>query len=112
MEARNEPPPRRSRKRRAEVDPTRIGQLLRLALSSDQGGEITAAVGALRRALCAAGMDLHQLADAAERGLRPAPVQQPQNRARPCLSARKSSKHEALAGAISGLHGQISIARF
>lgn len=63
--------PRRSRKKAAEVNPTRIGQLLRLALSSNQAGEITAAVGALRRAMCAAGMDLHQLADAAERGLRP-----------------------------------------
>ncbi|MDI3561300.1 hypothetical protein [Bradyrhizobium sp. Arg816] len=72
--------PRRSRATTAKVDAGKLGKLLRLALSSDQPGEITAAVGALRRAMCAAGLDLHQLADAAERGLQPQqqPLQQGQ----------------------------------
>jgi hypothetical protein len=58
---------------RREVVPAttavRVGQLLPLALSSDQGGEVIAAVEALRRALDAAGLDHHDLAAAVERGL-------------------------------------------
>src|SRR5262245_43004686 len=70
--------PRRSRKKSAGVDPTRIGQLLRLALSSDQDGEAIAAIAALKRSLAAAGLDLHDLAGAAERGLQPQQQQPPQ----------------------------------
>ncbi|MCP3397825.1 MULTISPECIES: hypothetical protein [unclassified Bradyrhizobium] len=68
--------PRRSRKKASEVDPTRIGQLLRLALSSNQTGEAVAAIAALKRTLGAAGLDLHDLAGAAERGLQPQYQQQ------------------------------------
>jgi hypothetical protein len=43
---------------------TRIGQLLRLALSTDRDGECIAAIQATRRALAAAGLDHHAVADA------------------------------------------------
>jgi hypothetical protein len=43
----------------------RIAQLLRLILISDKPGEAIAAIEALKRALQAAGLDAHALADAA-----------------------------------------------
>lgn len=46
-------------------DRRRIGQLIRL-LSSDQLGEAGAAAQALNRALRSAGLDIHELAAAAE----------------------------------------------
>jgi hypothetical protein len=56
----------------------RVGQLLRLACSSEHPGEASAAIQALNRALAAAGLDFHQLADVVESGLRlPVPVEQP-----------------------------------
>ncbi|MBR0777213.1 hypothetical protein JQ625_20425 [Bradyrhizobium diazoefficiens] len=58
--------PRRARKKRVEIDPTRIGRLLRLALSSDQDGEVIAAVGALKRAMSSAGIDLDDVAACAK----------------------------------------------
>jgi len=62
--------PRRSRKKSTEIDPTKIGKLLRL-LASDKGGEVVAAAAALKRTLEASGLDLHDLAAAVEAGLRP-----------------------------------------
>jgi len=62
----------------APVNPTnrRIGQLVRL-LSSDQPGEAAAAAQALNRALAAAGLDMHALAEIAETELRlPVPAEQ------------------------------------
>jgi hypothetical protein len=56
---------------------TRVGQLLRLALSSDQDGESIAALAALRRALESAGLDLHTLGAAVERGLQAPPARPP-----------------------------------
>src|SRR6266404_4120559 len=61
--------PRRMRVKSKAIDPTRIGQLLRLALSSDQAGEVTSAVAALKRTLKASGLDLHDVVDAVEAGL-------------------------------------------
>jgi hypothetical protein len=56
---------------------TRIAQCLLLALSTDKPGECTAAIQATRRALAAAGLDHHALADAIQAGLAaPAPVVQ------------------------------------
>ena len=46
----------------------RLGKLIRL-LASDKGGEVIAAATAINRALQAAGLDIHRLADVAERGL-------------------------------------------
>ena len=46
----------------------RLGKLIRL-LSSDKPGEVVAAAGAINRALQAAGSDIHQLAEAADRQL-------------------------------------------
>jgi hypothetical protein len=51
----------------------KLGKLLRLMLGSDQPGEIVAAGRAVVRALHAAGKDIHQLVDAAERGLQEPP---------------------------------------
>jgi hypothetical protein len=52
----------------------RIGQLIRM-LSSDQPGEAGAAALALNRTLASAGLDIHELADVVEAGLRlPVPV--------------------------------------
>jgi hypothetical protein len=66
----------------------RIGQLIRL-LSSDQPGEVTAAASALTRTLESAGLDIHQLATVAEKGLQlPLPIEQP----RACPPARTSTK--------------------
>src|SRR5258708_589600 len=53
------------------VDPTRIGQWRRRGLSTDQAGEMVAAVGALKRALAAGGKDLHDLSAIVETGLQP-----------------------------------------
>jgi hypothetical protein len=64
--------PRRSRGKSSDVDTTKISKLLRL-LSSDKDGEVLATVGALKRALAATGKDLHDLATAAEVGLKPSP---------------------------------------
>jgi hypothetical protein len=63
-------PRRTSAKRALKIDPTKLGKLLRL-LASDKDGEVIAAASALKRTLGAAGLDLHDLAAAAERGLRP-----------------------------------------
>jgi hypothetical protein len=46
----------------------RLGKLIRL-LSSDQPGEAAAAAAAIVRHLQAVGKDIHEFADAAERGL-------------------------------------------
>ena len=61
----------------------RVGQLLRM-LGSDQPGEVVAAVGALRRTLVGAGVDLHDLAATVER---PVAVSEPERSA-----ARKAKK--------------------
>jgi hypothetical protein len=53
------------------VDTTKVGKLLRLALSATQPGEIVGAVNALKRTIEAAGLDLHGFADAVEVGLKP-----------------------------------------
>jgi hypothetical protein len=59
----------------------RVGQLLRLVLSSNQPGEVAAAASALNRALAASGLDLHNLAEVAETGLQlPVPSKQPPDR--------------------------------
>jgi hypothetical protein len=61
----------------------RIGQLLRLTLSSDQPGEAAAAAEALNRALTSAGTDLHELAKVVETGLRlPTPTEPAPQRSR------------------------------
>jgi DNA-binding transcriptional LysR family regulator len=46
----------------------RLAKLIRLVFSSDQAGEVTAAVAAVRRILAAAGLDAHALADIVEHG--------------------------------------------
>ncbi len=67
----------RAKKSTAEVDAGKISKLIKL-LSSDKPGEVVAAASALKRTLGSAGLDLHDLAAAAERGLLPvAPPQQP-----------------------------------
>jgi hypothetical protein len=50
--------------------PTRVGQLVRLMLSTDRPGEAVAAADAIRRTLASAGLDLYALGDAIEAGLR------------------------------------------
>ena len=45
---------------------TRLAKLIRL-LASDKSGEVVAAAGAINRALAAAGLDIHRLADVVER---------------------------------------------
>ncbi len=67
--------PRRSRKKSTEIDPSKIGKLIRL-LSSDKPGEVAAAAAALTRLLQAGGRDWHDVADLVEAGLRP---EQPRN---------------------------------
>jgi hypothetical protein len=64
--------PRRSRARMTEVDPNRIGKLVRM-LASDRPGEVVAAAAALKRTLAASGRDLHDLAATVESGLRQEP---------------------------------------
>ena len=64
-------------KRAPKIDHTKIGKLLRL-LASDRPGEVVAAAGALKRTLEAGGLDLHDLAAAAERGLCQPPVERQQ----------------------------------
>jgi hypothetical protein len=67
----------------APVNPItrRLGQLIRLMLSSDQAGEVTAAKEALNRALVSAGLDIHALAAAVEAGLHlPLPTERPRPR--------------------------------
>jgi hypothetical protein len=64
--------PRRSRKKSAQIDSTKIGKLVRL-LGSDRPGEVVAAAAALKRALAASGRDLHDLAATVESGLRQEP---------------------------------------
>jgi hypothetical protein len=51
----------------------RIARCLLLALSSDQDGEVVAAVQAARRALAIAGLDIYALASAIETGLQAPP---------------------------------------
>jgi hypothetical protein len=53
---------------------TRVGQLLRLMLSSDRTGEIISAAAALKRTLSAAGLDLYDLAAVVEAHLLDAPA--------------------------------------
>ena len=57
---------------------TRVGQLLRLAISTDKDGEALNALAAVRRTLDASGIDLHVVADAVVAGLGrpPAPIQE------------------------------------
>jgi hypothetical protein len=64
-------PHRIGTKRAPKVDHLKVGKLLRL-LASDKAGEVIAAASALQRTLAAAGLDWHDLAGAAERGLQPA----------------------------------------
>ena len=52
------------------IDISKIRKLMRM-LASDRSGEVVAAVAALGRALNAADMDFHDLADAVAEGLRP-----------------------------------------
>jgi hypothetical protein len=55
----------------------RIGQIIRM-LSSDKPGEAGAAVQALNRTLASAGLDIHTLANAVEKGLQlPAVTERP-----------------------------------
>jgi hypothetical protein len=54
----------------------RIGKLIRL-LSSDRPGEVVAAAGAINRALQAAGLDIHRLAEVIERSPLDDPGQMP-----------------------------------
>ncbi len=66
----------------APANPTirRIGQLLRLT-SSPNEGEAAAAAQALNRTLTSAGLDIHELAKVVETGLRmPVPTEQPRRR--------------------------------
>jgi hypothetical protein len=58
---------------------TRIGQLVLLALSSDQPGEVTNALAAARRTLAGAGLTIHDVATALERGLAPPPRPPPRS---------------------------------
>jgi hypothetical protein len=81
----------------AQANPTgtgrRIGQLLRLALSSNQPGETAAAIEALNRTLTAAGLDFHELAKVAETGLKlPLPLEQSRSEFRPRPPARTSKQ--------------------
>jgi DNA-binding transcriptional LysR family regulator len=55
----------------ATTDVDRLGKLVRVALISDEDGEILGAVAALKRALAATGVDAHWLAAAFERGAAP-----------------------------------------
>jgi hypothetical protein len=56
----------------------RIGQLLRLALSTTADAEAVVALGALKRTMATSGIDLHALPAAVETGLRaPAPAADP-----------------------------------
>ena len=48
----------------------RVGQLIRLACSSEHPSEAAAAIEALNRTLVAAGLDFHELAKVVETGLR------------------------------------------
>jgi hypothetical protein len=52
------------------VDTDKVAKLVRM-LASNHDGEVIASVVALRRTLGAAGLDLHDLADAAVAGLQP-----------------------------------------
>src|SRR6185437_13311117 len=64
-------------RKKPEIDVSKITKLIRL-LASDKPGELIASVSALRRTLVAAGRDFHDLAEAIEQGLRPAPKTKPQ----------------------------------
>ena len=61
----NSPAGTRNRSGRCAMT-ARLGKLIRL-LSSDRPGEVVAAAGAINRALQAAGLDIHRLADVVER---------------------------------------------
>jgi len=52
----------------------RVGQLLRLSLSTDKPHEAVAALAAIRRTLESAGLDLHQLSQVVEAGLQSPPA--------------------------------------
>jgi hypothetical protein len=80
----------------APVNPItrRLGQLIRLMLSSDQAGEVTAAKEALNRALVSAGLDIHALAAAVEAGLHvPLPTERP--RPRPPATTNKPRRPDS-----------------
>jgi hypothetical protein len=64
-------------KKAPTVDVDKVAKLVRLALSSDQPGEQTAAIAALKRALDIADLDLHDLADAVVAGLKPRAPEKP-----------------------------------
>jgi hypothetical protein len=77
-----------------QISPTsrRIGQLIRM-LSSDQPGEASAAAQALNRTLVSAGLDIHELANVVEAGLRlPLPTKQPARRPRPPAPRNKARR--------------------
>jgi hypothetical protein len=54
----------------------RIGQLLRLALSTTAEAEAVSALTALRKTMARSGLDLHQITAALETGLQPPPPEQ------------------------------------
>jgi hypothetical protein len=58
----------------ATIETAKLAKLIRLIFGSDQPGEITAAVAAVRRTLAAADLDAHWLADVVERGAAPIAV--------------------------------------
>jgi len=60
-----------SRNKIQPIDTDKVAKLIRL-FGSDRDGEVLATVGALKRTLHVAGMDLHDLADAVVAGFRPA----------------------------------------
>jgi hypothetical protein len=71
---------------------TRVGQLLRLALSTDKDGEALSALAATRRTLAANGLDHHTLAAAVETGLRAPAVADP---AEPYRPRQERHEHQA-----------------
>jgi hypothetical protein len=59
-----------SRNKNQPIDTDKIAKLVRL-LGSDKGGEILAAVAALKRTLGVAGIDMHDMANVVADGLQP-----------------------------------------
>jgi hypothetical protein len=55
----------------ATVENAKLAKLIRLALISDEAGEILGAIAAVRRMLAASNLDAHWLADIIERGASP-----------------------------------------
>jgi hypothetical protein len=56
------------------IETGKLAKLIRLIFGSDQPGEITAAVAAVKRLLAASDLDAHWLADVVERGAVPIAV--------------------------------------